>query len=160
MLWNVWAKLWGVLLTESAECVDGAGNIVTPTFLPLALIACMVGLASVFAGTNHLRIWRGDSLSSAASTSLIAWLLTLLAMGVACKEIHVGGYNRQKRLVSLALSNHSVLTQFMTNALLTLGSLRLTEFKSYAENVGSVHDHLGVLRAPVFAIVTSWLLRR
>jgi hypothetical protein len=78
-----------------------AGNIVTPTFLPLALIACMVGLASVFAGTNHLRVWRGDSLSSAASTSLIAWLLTLLAMGVACKEIHTGGSNRQKTLVSL-----------------------------------------------------------
>ena len=77
-----------------------AGDIVTPTFLPLALIACMVGLASVFAGTNHLRVWRGDSLSSAASTSLIAWLLTLLAMGVACKEIHTGGSNRQKRLVS------------------------------------------------------------
>lgn len=78
-----------------------AGNIVTPTFLPLALIACMVGLASVFAGTNHLRVWRGDSLSSAASTSLIAWLLTLLAMGVACKEIHTGGSNRQKRLKTL-----------------------------------------------------------
>ncbi|KAG0580961.1 hypothetical protein KC19_4G213500 [Ceratodon purpureus] len=81
------------------DCV--AGNIVTPTFLPLALIACMVGLASVFAGANHLRVWRSDSLSSAASTSLIAWLLTLLAMGVACKEIHTGGSNRQKRLKTL-----------------------------------------------------------
>ena len=102
------AKCCDVNGTEAGDDVGAvgfgyvvAGNIVTPTFLPLALIACMVGLASVFAGTNHLRVWRGDSLSSAASTSLIAWLLTLLAMGVACKEIHTGGSNRQKRLVSL-----------------------------------------------------------
>lgn len=106
-----------VCAVDRKRCVDGAGNIVTPTFLPLALIACMVGLASVFAGTNHLRIWRGDSLSSAASTSLTAWLLTLLAMGVACKEIHVGGMNRQKRLVSLSFSNHSIFNQFTTNTL-------------------------------------------
>lgn len=77
------------------------GNVVTPTFLPLALIASMVGLASVFAGVNHLRVFRSDSLSSAASTSLIAWFLSLLAMGVACKEIHTGGSNRQKRLKTL-----------------------------------------------------------
>lgn len=77
----------------------GAGNKITPTFLPLALIACMVGLASVFAGTNHVRVWRGDSLSAAAAVSLVAWLLTLLAMGLACKEIHTGGMNRQRRLV-------------------------------------------------------------
>lgn len=95
---------WALNRNMSATIGVGAGpvgNIVTPTFLPLALIACMVGLASVFAGTNHLRVWRGDSLSSAASTSLIAWLLTLLAMGVACKEIHTGGSNRQKRLKTL-----------------------------------------------------------
>jgi predicted membrane protein len=77
-----------------------AGNGVTSTFLPIALIACMVGLASVFAGTHHMRIFRGDSLSAAAATSLIAWLLTLLAMGLAAKEIHTGGY-RPKRLKTL-----------------------------------------------------------
>jgi len=78
----------------------GVGNSVTSTFLPIALIASMVGLASVFAGTHHIRIWRGDSLAAAAATSLIAWLLTLLAMGLAAKEIHTGGY-RPKRLKTL-----------------------------------------------------------
>ena len=68
----------------------------------MALIACMVGLASALAGTHHIRVWRGDSLAAAAATSLIAWLLTLLAMGLAAKEIHRGGY-RPKRLVSAVL---------------------------------------------------------
>ncbi|XP_024372469.1 membrane protein PM19L [Physcomitrium patens] len=106
MLYLVSACLAGWALNRNLGATIGIGagpigNIVTPTFLPLALIASMVGLASVFAGINHLRVFRSDSLSSAASTSLIAWLLTLLAMGVACKEIHTGGSNRQKRIRAL-----------------------------------------------------------
>ena len=71
----------------------------TVVFIPIALIASMVGLASVLAGAHHVRIWRSESLAAAAATSLTAWLLTLLAMGIACKEIHIG-YGRSKRLVS------------------------------------------------------------
>ncbi len=81
-----------------------AGNNVTPTFIVVALIASMVGLASVFAGIHHIRIFRGDSLAAAAAASLIAWLLTLLAMGLAAKEIHTGGY-RYKRLVRTSPSS-------------------------------------------------------
>jgi hypothetical protein len=61
--------------------VFNAGNTATHYFVPLALIASMVGLASVFSGTHHVRVFRNDSLSAAHSTALIAWLLTLLAMG-------------------------------------------------------------------------------
>jgi hypothetical protein len=77
---------------------DCAGNSATGTFLLFALVASMVGLASIFAGGHHLRVWRNESLAAAAATALIAWLLTLLAMGVACKEIH-NVYGRNKRLV-------------------------------------------------------------
>jgi hypothetical protein len=59
----------------------GAGNAVTSIFLPLALIACCVTIASKFAGTHHVRVWRTDSLAAAAATALIALLLTLLALG-------------------------------------------------------------------------------
>jgi len=69
----------------------------------LALIASVVGMASTLAGAHHLRLWRTETLAAAAATALIAWLLTLLAMGVACKEIHTGGY-RTKRLVRLLYS--------------------------------------------------------
>lgn len=59
-----------------------AGNGITQSFfLPITLIACMVGLASVLAGVHHVRLFRSDSLAAAAATSLIAWLLVLLAMG-------------------------------------------------------------------------------
>lgn len=80
--------------------LDVAGNVVTVVFIPVALITCMVGLASVLAGGHHLRIWRTESLAAAAATSLIAWLLTLLSMGLAAKEIHTQ-YGRTKRLVSI-----------------------------------------------------------
>lgn len=76
----------------------GVGNGVTQNFfLPITLIACMVGLASCLAGVHHMRLFRSDSLAAAAATSLIAWLLVLLAMGLACKQIHTGG-NRPRRL--------------------------------------------------------------
>jgi hypothetical protein len=58
-----------------------AGNAATRFFVPIALIASMVGLASILAGTHHLRVFRTDSLSAAHATAMIAWLLTLLAMG-------------------------------------------------------------------------------
>jgi hypothetical protein len=61
--------------------VFNTGNSATRYFVPLALIASMVGLASVFSGTHHVRVFRNDSLSAAHATALIAWLLTLLAMG-------------------------------------------------------------------------------
>lgn len=76
------------------------GNVATVAFIPIALIASVVGLASVLAGVYHVRFWRPDSLAAASATSLIAWLLTLLAMGLACKEIHTG-YGRSKRLKAL-----------------------------------------------------------
>jgi uncharacterized membrane protein len=74
---------------DSGACTDGhvvavvlvAGNAATLWFLPMALTASVVGLASVLTGTHHLRVWRNDSLAAASAASLIAWMLTLLAMG-------------------------------------------------------------------------------
>ena len=65
---------------DGSSCDAGNGTI-TLVFLIAALVASMVGLASCLAGLHHVRVYRHDSLSSAATASLIAWLLTLLAMG-------------------------------------------------------------------------------
>jgi H+/Cl- antiporter ClcA len=46
-----------------------------------ALIASVVGLASVLAGAHHLTVWRTDSLAASHAAAVIAWLLTLLAFG-------------------------------------------------------------------------------
>ncbi|KAJ0967388.1 hypothetical protein J5N97_024305 [Dioscorea zingiberensis] len=69
-----------------------AGNGATFYFLVFAILAGVVGVASKLSGANHVRVWRNDSLAAASSSSVIAWAITALAFGLACKEIHVGGY--------------------------------------------------------------------
>jgi len=80
-------KVGRVCVLKQESCIErlllfvAAGNGVTQWFLPLALIASVVGLASVLTGVHHVRVYRNDSLAAAHAASLIAWLLTLLAMG-------------------------------------------------------------------------------
>uniref|UniRef100_A0A0E0EAH6 Uncharacterized protein n=1 Tax=Oryza meridionalis TaxID=40149 RepID=A0A0E0EAH6_9ORYZ len=69
-----------------------AGNGATFYFLVFAILAGVVGAASKLAGVHHVRAWRHDSLATNAASSLIAWAITALAFGLACKEIHVGGH--------------------------------------------------------------------
>lgn len=99
-LYLISAAIAGYLLNSAFDHVSTSGNPATSTFLTFVLIASMVGLASVIAGAHHLRVWRTESLASAAAAATIAWLLTLLAMGVACKEIHFR-YGRNKRLKTI-----------------------------------------------------------
>ncbi|XP_020574052.1 uncharacterized protein LOC110020331 [Phalaenopsis equestris] len=73
------------------------GNAATGFFVIFALIASVVGAAAALAGINHLRAWNSDSLPAAASSAVIAWTLTLLAMGLACKEIDLEGRNTRLR---------------------------------------------------------------
>ncbi len=80
-------KVGRVCVVKQESCIErlllfvAAGNGVTQWFLPIALIASVVGLASVLTGVHHVRVYRNDSLAAAHAASLIAWLLTLLAMG-------------------------------------------------------------------------------
>ncbi|CAL5079937.1 unnamed protein product [Urochloa decumbens] len=69
-----------------------AGNGATFYFLVFAILAGVVGAASKLAGVHHVRAWRHDSLATSAASSLIAWAITALAFGLACKEIHIGGH--------------------------------------------------------------------
>ncbi|KAK1426388.1 hypothetical protein QVD17_15059 [Tagetes erecta] len=68
------------------------GNGATEFFLEFAILASVLGIVSKFAGGNHLRAWRNDSLAAAGSSSLVAWAVTVLAFGLACKEINLGGH--------------------------------------------------------------------
>ncbi|WOK97288.1 hypothetical protein Cni_G05996 [Canna indica] len=69
------------------------GNFATGFFVMFALVAGAVGAASSIAGLNHIRFWNYESLQPAVSSAITAWLLTLLAMGLACKEIDLEGRN-------------------------------------------------------------------
>ncbi|KAL5577124.1 hypothetical protein UlMin_018823 [Ulmus minor] len=73
------------------------GNAATGFFVTFALIAGVVGAASAISGANHIRSWTHDSLPSAATAATIAWTLTLLAMGFACKEIELHIRNARLR---------------------------------------------------------------
>uniref|UniRef100_A0A0D9WFY1 Uncharacterized protein n=1 Tax=Leersia perrieri TaxID=77586 RepID=A0A0D9WFY1_9ORYZ len=69
-----------------------AGNGATFYFLVFAILAGVVGAASKLAGVHHVRAWGAHSLAASAASALIAWAITALAFGLACKEIHIGGY--------------------------------------------------------------------
>ncbi|KAJ4874027.1 AWPM-19-like family protein [Raphanus sativus] len=68
------------------------GNGATPFFLTFSILAAVIGIASKLAGANHIRFWRNDSLAAAGSSSIVAWAVTALAMGLACKQINIGGW--------------------------------------------------------------------
>ncbi|KAK4421645.1 Membrane protein PM19L [Sesamum alatum] len=68
------------------------GNGATGHFLTFSILAAVLGIVSKIAGGSHLRAWRNDSLAAAGSSSILAWAVTALAFGLACKEINIGGW--------------------------------------------------------------------
>ncbi|XP_042513378.1 membrane protein PM19L-like [Macadamia integrifolia] len=85
---------WSInrFINGQANTPGFGGNAATLFFLIFAILAGVVGVASKLAGGSHIRAWRSDSLAAAASSSLVAWAITCLAFGFACKEIDIGGY--------------------------------------------------------------------
>jgi len=75
------------------------GNAATGFMIIFALIAGVVGAGSCLSGLHHVMLWTDHSLASAASAAMTAWALTLLAMGLACKEIHLHGRNSRLKTV-------------------------------------------------------------
>lgn len=75
------------------------GNAATGFLVIFALIAGVVGAASCISGMHHMRLWSEHSLSAVASSAMTAWALTLLAMGLAFKEIHLHGRNSRLKTV-------------------------------------------------------------
>ncbi|KAI3976203.1 hypothetical protein MKX01_019149 [Papaver californicum] len=83
------------------------GNPATSFTLVFALLASVLGVASVITGLLHHRVWRSETLGSAASLAIISWAITAhlwvyiciqTALVLACKEIALGGH-RGRRLV-------------------------------------------------------------
>ncbi|KAH7352163.1 hypothetical protein KP509_19G032900 [Ceratopteris richardii] len=67
-------------------------NPVTFYLVMFALLAGVVGIGSTFSAIHHLRTWHYHSLASSNAATYISWLLTLLAMGIAIKQIMFGGF--------------------------------------------------------------------
>ncbi|RLN30911.1 uncharacterized protein C2845_PM05G25210 [Panicum miliaceum] len=65
------------------------GNLVTGFFVIFALIAGVVGISTSLTGLHDVNQGFPANMMSAAAAALVTWTLTLLAMGLACKEISV-----------------------------------------------------------------------
>ncbi|XP_068331991.1 membrane protein PM19L-like [Pyrus communis] len=66
------------------------GNTATGFFVIFSLIAGVVGFGTSLTGLHNVVQWDGPSLHTAAAASLATCSLSLLAMGLACKEIDLG----------------------------------------------------------------------
>ncbi|KAK4482502.1 hypothetical protein RD792_009661 [Penstemon davidsonii] len=97
------------------------GNGATGFFLTFAILAAVLGIVSKIAGGSHLRAWRNDSLAAAGSSSIIAWAVTALAFGLACKQISVGGWRGWRLRVVEAFVIILGLTQLLYVLLLHAG---------------------------------------
>ncbi|KAH7279100.1 hypothetical protein KP509_37G005000 [Ceratopteris richardii] len=63
-------------------------------FVLFSLLAGVLGLGSKFSAAHHLTTWHHHSLASSSSVSYVSWLVTVLAMGLALKQISLGGFLR------------------------------------------------------------------
>ncbi|CAA0834782.1 AWPM-19-like family protein [Striga hermonthica] len=82
-----------------------------------SLLAGVVGFTTSITGIYNVKQWNAPNLHAAASSSLVAWLLTLLAMGVACNEISIGWIESNLRILEIALIFVSVSHLFSTVAI-------------------------------------------
>ncbi|MBA0600037.1 hypothetical protein Gorai_006236 [Gossypium raimondii] len=97
------------------------GNGATGFFLTISILAAVAGIVSKLAGGGHIRSWRSDSLAEAGSSSLIAWALTALAFGFACKHINIGGRRGWRLRVIEALIIILTLTELLYVCLIHAG---------------------------------------
>lgn len=93
------------------------GNMATGVFVIFALIAGVVGVTTSLTGMNNVFQWSVSNLHAAAASSLITLLLTLLAMGLACKEIFLGWTDSNLRTLEVLMILVSGSQLFCTGAI-------------------------------------------
>ncbi|XP_027121216.1 membrane protein PM19L-like [Coffea arabica] len=93
------------------------GNMATGFLIIFSLIAGVVGFITSIAGIQSVIQWNLPNLHAAAASSLMTWLLTLLAMGLACKEIHKGWTESNLRTLEVILIILSGTQLFCTGAI-------------------------------------------
>ncbi|GAA0156425.1 hypothetical protein LIER_13930 [Lithospermum erythrorhizon] len=79
------------------------GNMATGFVVILSLLAGVVGFTTSITGIQNVVQYDAPNLYAAAASSLITWLLTLLAMGFSCKEIDLGWTDGNLRTLEVML---------------------------------------------------------
>ncbi|KAL3505834.1 hypothetical protein ACH5RR_031216 [Cinchona calisaya] len=93
------------------------GNLATGFLIIFSLVAGVVGFITSVAGIQNVLEWNLPNLHAAAASSLMTWLLTLLAMGLACKEINIGWTQSNLRTLEVILIILSGTQLFCTGAI-------------------------------------------
>ncbi|XWS13582.1 hypothetical protein CRYUN_Cryun36dG0049200 [Craigia yunnanensis] len=93
------------------------GNMATGFFVIFSLIAGVVGVATSVSGLTNVLQWDPPNLSAAAASSMLTWTLTLLAMGLACKEINIGWTDGNLRTLEVMTIIVSATQLFCTGAI-------------------------------------------
>lgn len=93
------------------------GNLATGFVVIFSLIAGVVGFTTSITGINNVIQWNAPNLHAAAASSLLSWFLTLLAMGLACKEIDIGWTGSNIRSLEIILILVSGTQLFCTVAI-------------------------------------------
>ncbi|XP_022559226.1 membrane protein PM19L isoform X2 [Brassica napus] len=105
----------------------------------------VIGIASKLAGANHIRFWRNDSLAAAGSSSIVAWAVTALAMGLACKQINIGGWRGWRLRIIEAFIIILTFTQLLYVLLIHAGVFSSKYGPGYRDRdyaTGQGHGHV------------------
>ncbi|EXC05732.1 hypothetical protein L484_011313 [Morus notabilis] len=95
------------------------GNVATGFFVILSLLTGVVGCTTSLTGLHNVFQWNGPNLHTAAASSLATWALTLLAMGLACKEIELGWTDSNLRtleVMTIIVSGTQMFSYFAVHA--------------------------------------------
>ncbi|MCO5555418.1 hypothetical protein L7F22_008964 [Adiantum nelumboides] len=120
--------LYAAILGISAWAINGLldgksdvqGSNVTFTFVPVALLAGIVGVASVFVGLLLLKAWNSETLATSIAIGYLALLFSCLAVGFAIKDLSV---KAQAKSVELVTPAASCLKTLVANTLMEEGTI-------------------------------------
>ncbi|EEF45416.1 membrane protein PM19L [Ricinus communis] len=93
------------------------GNMATGPFIIFSLLAGIVGIAASLTGLHNMLQLNVPNLHTAAASSVTALSLTLLAMGLACKEIDIGWTDSNLRTLEVVTIIVSATQLFCTGAI-------------------------------------------
>ncbi|KDP40082.1 hypothetical protein JCGZ_02080 [Jatropha curcas] len=93
------------------------GNMATGFFIIFSLLAGIVGSATSLTGLHNIVQWNVPNLHAAAASSVTTLSLTLLAMGLACKEIDLGWMDSNLRTLEVVTIIVSATQLFCTGAI-------------------------------------------
>ncbi|KAM7258292.1 hypothetical protein ACFE04_014033 [Oxalis oulophora] len=95
------------------------GNMATGFVVIFSLIAGVVGMTTSITGLLNVLEWNASNLHAASFSSVTTWSITLLAMGLACKEIDLGYKDANLRTLEVMTVIVSVTQMFCIGAIYT-----------------------------------------